>query len=121
MTSIFSYNWQCRFGPNHADNSVYGIDKDPEAVLHFSDSLTAMDVHTVIHKRLYGQNLANQPVLLIEAFHPAGLKKIKIRHYDPRSIGEILYKDFRMTEFDLCVSKVSNWLLYEFVCKINFN
>ena len=101
---------------------MYGIDKEPEAVIHFSDCLTAMNVHMVIHKRLYGKNLANQPVLLIEVFNPrCPVEKIKIRHYDPRTIGDILFNRFKITDFDFCVRKVRHRLLYEFVCKFNFN
>ena len=65
-----------------------------------------MDLHTVIHKNLYGDSLANKPVLLLEAFNPRSGEKIGIRHYDPRSLGQILYSEFKINEFDFTVRKI---------------
>ena len=97
-----------RHRPNYEDDSIYGIDENPEAVMHVSDCLSSIDLHIVLHKRFFGENPANQPVLMVQAVHRSlpGVY-VKIAHYDPRSIGEILYRPHGFEEFDLYVRKVS--------------
>ena len=76
--------------------------------MHLSDTLKCIDLHMVLHKRFFGEIVANKPVLLIEVVHPERFgEKILISHYNPMTIGDVLYSRFKVTEYDVYIRKVS--------------
>ena len=66
-----------------------------------------IELHLILHKRLFSHHANNQPVLLVSAIHQQQpLQETPIRHYDPRSLGEILFNPYVDPTFDVFVRKI---------------